>query len=432
MKTVAFHTLGCKLNFSESSEIGRQLTEAGYGRVPFGTRADVTVIHTCSVTGSADRKTRQAIHKAVRVSPEGFIVAIGCYAQLQPGEIASWPGVDLVLGTSEKFDLVRYLGDTRKKAKPEIHCCEIAGEEVFFPAHSAAERTRAFLKIQDGCDYPCSYCTIPKARGRSRNPYISELAGQARELAAEGFKEIVLTGVNVGDFGKSTGETFLDLLRMLDRTEGILRFRISSIEPNLIPVELIRFVADSERFAPHFHIPLQSGSDKILKLMRRRYGRETFARRVLEIKEKMPHAGIGADIIAGFPGETAEDLDDAVRFISSLPLSYLHVFTYSERPGTPASGMPGRIPERIRDERSHFLQQLGNELKARFYRSLIGQERIVILEKLRSDGTITGFTDNYAEIILDARPEMEHATVKVRIESLRDERLTGHIVPLNS
>jgi threonylcarbamoyladenosine tRNA methylthiotransferase MtaB len=319
-KKVAFHTLGCKLNFSETSEIGRQLEESGFERVPFGSHADITVIHTCSVTGSADRKTKQAIHKAISVSPESYIVAMGCYAQLNPEEIASWKGVDLVLGTNDKFDLVKYLTDTNKKDHAEIHSCEIVEDQKFFPAHSTAERTRAFLKVQDGCDYPCTYCTIPKARGNSRNPEISSIVEQAKELADKGLKEIVLTGVNIGDFGKSTGENFTQLAQALDEVEGILRFRISSIEPNLITDELINLVARSKRFAPHFHIPLQSGSDKILKLMKRRYLTNVFADRVIKIKSQMPDCCIGADVIVGFPGETTR--------ISKMPAGLSKVFPY--------------------------------------------------------------------------------------------------------
>jgi len=428
VKRVSFHTLGCKLNFSETSEIGRQLEEAGFERVPFGTTADVTVIHTCSVTGAADRKTRQAIHKAIHVSPDAFIVAMGCYAQLKPEEIASWEGVDLVLGTSDKFDLVKYLTDTTKKERAEVHSCEIAGENNFFAAHSTSERTRAFLKVQDGCDYPCSYCTIPKARGKSRNPYIGILVDQARELASKGLKEIVLTGVNIGDFGKSTGESFPDLVRQLDEVEGILRYRISSIEPNLITDDLIAFVASSKRFAPHFHIPLQSGSDKILKLMRRRYLRGIFSDRVETIRRLIPDAAIGADIITGFPGETDEDFEDGRQFVESLPLAYLHVFTYSERPGTPAAEMPGKIPERIRNERSRVLHESGSLIKSRFYNSLVGQERMVIFENKRKDGTLGGFTDNYAEITVPWAPGLEHQEHLVRIERPNGEILRGTLI----
>lgn len=408
MKKVAFHTLGCKLNFSETSEIGRQLEEAGFERVPFGSLADITVIHTCSVTGSADRKTKQSVHKALQVSPDSFIVAMGCYAQLNPEEIASWKGVDLVLGTNDKFDLIKYLTDTRKKDHAEVHSCEIVEDQKFFPAHSTAERTRAFLKVQDGCDYPCTYCTIPMARGKSRNPGIISLVEQAKELAAKGLREIVLTGVNIGDFGKSTGETFVQLAKALDEVGGILRFRISSIEPNLISDDLIRFVAESRRFAPHFHIPLQSGSDKILKLMKRRYLTPVFADRVMKIKTEMPDACIGADIIVGFPGETDQDFREVSRFIDSLPLSYLHVFTYSERRGTPAATMAGKIPNRIRDERSRDLHLTGNRLKRAFCLSQFGKKRIAIFEQQKADGTMTGFTDNYVEINTENQPEFLH------------------------
>jgi len=408
LKTVAFHTLGCKLNFAETSEIGRQLEKAGFERVPFGKPADITVIHSCSVTGSADRKTKQAIHKAIHVSPGSFIVAMGCYAQLNPNEIASWEGVDLVLGTNDKFDLVKYLQDTTKKEHAEIHQCSNPDEQPFFPAHSTAERTRAFLKVQDGCDYHCSYCTIPKARGHSRNPIIDSIIDQAKELADQGLKEVVLTGINIGDFGKSTQETFIQLVEKLDTVEGILRFRISSIEPNLVTDELIEFVASSKRFAPHFHIPLQSGSDRILKLMRRRYLTPLFASRILKIKSLMPDACIGADVIVGFPGETDEDFADACQFIRSLPLSYLHVFTFSERPDTPAATMPGKVQNRIRDNRSHALHEISDQLRQDFYKTQLGKERLVIFEQLKSDGTISGFTDNYVEIRVKNQPGFLH------------------------
>jgi len=408
LKKVAFHTLGCKLNFAETSEIGRQLEEAGFERVRFGTPADITVIHTCSVTGSADRKTRQAVHKALHVSPGSFIVAMGCYAQLNPEEIASWGGVDLVLGTSDKFDLVKYLSDTHKKEHTEIHSCELGVDQKFFAAHSTAERTRAFLKVQDGCDYLCSYCTIPKARGRSRNPEISTIIDQAKSMASQGLREIVLTGINIGDFGKSTGDSFIDLVKQLDEVEGILRFRISSIEPNLVTDEVISFVAGSKRFAPHFHIPLQSGSDKILKLMKRRYLTPVFADRILKIKSLMPDACIGADVIVGFPGETDEDFNDACHFISSLPLSYLHVFTYSERPGTPAATMAGKVPNRIRDDRSHILHDIGSKLKHDFCTDQLGKERVVIFEQHKPDGTLSGFTDNYVEVRVRYQHEFLH------------------------
>jgi threonylcarbamoyladenosine tRNA methylthiotransferase MtaB len=415
LKKVAFHTLGCKLNFAETSEIGRQLEESGFERVPFGSKADVTVIHSCSVTGSADRKTRQAIQKAIHVSPESFIVAMGCYAQLNPELIASWEGVDLVLGTNEKFDLAKYLTDISKRDNTEVHSCEIPESQKFFPAHSTSERTRAFLKVQDGCDYPCTYCTIPKARGRSRNPEIKDIIEQASELSSKGLKEIVLTGVNIGDFGKSTGETFYQLASRLDMVGGILRFRISSIEPNLITDELIRHVAISKRFAPHFHIPLQSGSDNILKLMKRRYLTGIFADRVAMIKSAMPDCCIGADIITGFPGETNADFIDTCQFIENLPLSYLHVFTYSERPDTPAALMIGKVQNRIRDERSRILHSISERLKHDFYQSQVGQKRTVIFETHKSDGFMTGFTDNYVEIKTKFVQEFLHQAGKVHL-----------------
>lgn len=430
-RRVAFFTLGCKLNFSESSEIGRQLEDAGFERVPFGSEAEVTVIHSCTVTGSADRKTRQAVHRAVKVSPQGFIVAMGCFVQMKPEEAASWPGVDLVLGTHDKFNLPAYLEDLTKKDKAEIHSCSLDENELFFPAQSVSERTRAFLKVQDGCDYHCSYCTIPAARGPSRNPNSTLILDQARELAAKGLKEIVLTGVNIGDYGKTTGESFTDLVKSLDQIDGILRFRISSIEPNLIPDHLIEFVGQSTRFAPHFHIPLQAGSDKILRLMQRRYLRSVFEHRVFKIKEVMPNACIAADIIAGFPGETEEDFAEACSFVLSLPLSYLHVFTYSERDGTLAASMPGRVPHRTRYERSQRLHEISNEKKTAFYNSQLGQIRPVIFEQINSKGLMTGFSDNYVEVSVPADPNLLHQAALVHLTEMKPSpTVAGKIIKI--
>lgn len=427
-KRVAFHTLGCKLNFSESSEIGRQLEEEGYVRVDFGEEADISVIHTCSVTGSADRKTRQAIRKAKHISPEGITVAMGCYAQLKSGDLTALEGVDLVLGTSEKFDLARYLDEYQRSRKTIIQACQIDLEDQFFSARSVGERTRAFLKVQDGCDYSCSYCTIPKARGKSRNPKIEVLLEQTENLISKGILEIVLTGVNIGDFGRSTGEDFSQLVQALDHLEGNHRFRISSIEPNLLTDNLIHYIQTSAHFAPHFHIPLQSGSDDILKKMSRRYLRQVFADKVRQIKDLIPDAAIGADVIVGFPGESKANFDDACKFLEDLPLSYLHVFTYSERPGTPAAEMQGKVHNRIRDERSIQLHQISEEKKNAFYRSQIGKEKFLIPEgKLKS--RIKGFTENYIETLVEPDPGGRDQLLKVRLSHLLpDGTMGGQII----
>ena len=343
-KKVAFHTLGCKLNFAETSTISRLFPEEKYERVAASSRADIYIINTCSVTDAADRKCRQAIKKFINLAPEAFIAVVGCYAQLNPQEISSIPGVDLVLGTNEKFDIASYLTDIKKKSEVEIHSCNLSPADSYNPSYSIGDRTRSFLKVQDGCDYGCSYCTIPLARGRSRNPGISTLVAESEKIAEKGVKEIVLTGVNIGDFGKSTGESFVDLLKELVKVNGIERIRISSIEPNLLTDDLVCLASDNEKILPHFHIPLQSGCNSILALMRRRYTTGLFEERVNFIKEKLPFAGIGADIIVGFPGESEAFFEDTYCFLKSLPLSYLHVFTFSERPRTVAEKLPGKIP----------------------------------------------------------------------------------------
>lgn len=427
-RTVAFHTLGCKLNFSESSEIGRQLEDEGYERVSFGQKADISVIHTCSVTGSADKKTRQAFRKAKQISPDGITVAMGCYAQLKSADIEQFKDVDIVLGTSEKYDLPKYLANFNAGDKPIVQACQIDLEDSFFGAQSIGERTRAFLKVQDGCDYSCSYCTIPKARGKSRNPKISVLVEQVKNLVAKGIPEIVLTGVNTGDFGKSTGESFDHLLEKIDEIQGDHRFRISSIEPNLITEEIVLFIKDSTHFTPHFHIPVQAGSDDVLRHMKRRYLRETFEKRVKFIRNIMPDASVGADVIVGFPGETDDNFNDAVSFLSDLPLSYFHVFTYSERPGTPAAEMPRQVPNRIRDERSHILHELSSAKKKWFYESQIGSERWLIPERNKTD-QLHGFTENYVETIVDTPRLPEHTRVKVLLESINEQgKAIGKII----
>jgi threonylcarbamoyladenosine tRNA methylthiotransferase MtaB len=427
-RTVAFHTLGCKLNFSETSQIGRQLEQEGYKRVEFGEKADISVIHTCSVTGSADRKTRQAIKKAIKSSPAGYIVAMGCYAQLQPEAMASLEGVDLILGTRDKFNLPEYLKNTEKKDRAVIHTCGTEDLSAFFPAYSSGERTRAFLKVQDGCDYKCSYCTIPEARGKSRNPDIELLVQQAKNISSRGIKEIVLTGVNIGDFGKTTGQSFTELVRLLDESDIDARFRISSIEPNLLTDEIISITSGSKKITPHFHIPLQSGSDTILKLMRRRYPRETFRERVNKILELIPDAGIGADVIVGFPGEGDREFDETLNFLRSLEISYLHVFTFSERPGTPAAEMRPKVPNRIRDERSRILHDLSEEMKNRFHHNQTGAIREVIFERKTRDNRISGFTDNYIETEVLAGTEYLNTRQRVMLYDPGKGLMRGKII----
>ncbi|HVN57326.1 MAG TPA: tRNA (N(6)-L-threonylcarbamoyladenosine(37)-C(2))-methylthiotransferase MtaB [Bacteroidales bacterium] len=394
-KKVAFHTLGCKLNFAESSAIARSLPPERFERVTAEDAADIYIINTCSVTDAADKKCRQAIRKFIHRSPGAFIAVVGCYSQLKPQEIATIPGVDLVLGSNEKFDLASYLEAQDKHKHAEVHSGILSGNDRFYPSFSSGDRTRSFLKVQDGCDYGCSYCTIPMARGKSRNPSIGLLMEEARKIADQGIKEIVLTGVNIGDFGRSTGETFTDLLKELVNTRGIERIRLSSVEPNLLTDEIIGMVATGNKLLPHFHIPLQSGSNKILGLMKRRYRREVFAGRVYKIRELMPFAGIGADVITGFPGETDADFKDTFDFLEGLPLSYLHVFSYSERPGTVAEGLPMKVPPGEKELRSHRLAQLSDLKTTRFCELNTGRKAMVLFEKEGSENIIAGFTENY-------------------------------------
>jgi len=394
-KKVVFYTLGCKLNFAETSSIARSLPEEQFEKVPATEKADIYVINTCSVTDAADKKCRQAIKKFINRSPDAFIVVAGCYSQLNPGEISSIQGVDLVLGTNEKFSLADYLIETGKRQITEIHSYGLTDNNNFHPSYSIGDRTRSFLKVQDGCDYGCSYCTVPLARGHSRNQKIKSLVEEAEDIARKGVKEVVITGVNIGDYGKSTGESFVSLLKELVKVDGIERFRISSIEPNLLTDELIELTAGSRKLLPHFHVPLQSGSDKVLGLMKRRYRRELFKSRIILIREKMPFAGIGADVIVGFPGESDFDFEDSYSFIAELPLSYLHVFNFSERPGTVAGKMTGKVPFSVREKRSKRLISLSKEKHLYFCNLNIGRISNVLFEHARSDGMITGFTENY-------------------------------------
>jgi threonylcarbamoyladenosine tRNA methylthiotransferase MtaB len=407
--TVAFYTLGCKLNFSETSSIGRQFEGGGYAIVDFEQGADVYVINTCSVTDFADRKCRKVVRQALRHAPEAKIIVVGCYAQLKPEEISQIPGVDLVLGAAEKFRIMDYVdGITKAHGKGMVHAGEIKEVKEFTSAFSFGDRTRSFLKIQDGCDYKCSFCTIPQARGASRSDEISSVVANAQKIAEMGCKEIVLAGVNIGDFGNGTevieglkpkkNELFIDLIKELDKVEGIERYRISSIEPNLLTEEIIEFVADSQRFMPHFHIPLQSGNNKQLMEMRRRYKRELYAERVAKIKSVMPHACIGVDVIVGFPGETEEDFLETYRFINELDISYLHVFTYSERANTPAAEMNGIVSVEERRRRNEMLTILSEKKRRFFYEQHVHTNRPVLFEK-QSDGLgMHGFTDNYIKI----------------------------------
>ncbi|WP_285269089.1 tRNA (N(6)-L-threonylcarbamoyladenosine(37)-C(2))-methylthiotransferase MtaB [Kaistella rhinocerotis] len=404
-KTAAFHTLGCKLNFAETSTIARQLTDAGYEKVSFDDRADIYVINTCSVTDNADRECKLHVKRAMKANPDGLVVIIGCYAQLKPGEISAIEGVDLVLGAKEKFNILNYLDDLRKSStNGQIHSCEIAETDFFIGSYSIGDRTRAFLKVQDGCDYKCTYCTIPLARGISRSDTIDNVVNNAKEIAAKGIKEIVLTGVNIGDYGKGEfgnkkhEHTFLDLISELDEVAGIERIRISSIEPNLLKDESIELVAQSSRFVPHFHIPLQSGSDEILKKMKRRYLTGLYSDRIAKIREVMPDACIGVDVIVGFPGETEEKFLETYNYLNSLPISYLHVFTYSERENTEAADMEGVVSIAERKKRNKMLRILSEKKKMEFYRTQTGKTLPVLWEHENRNGKMYGFTENYVRV----------------------------------
>jgi len=414
-KTAVYYTLGCKLNFAETSALGRQLSQAGIRRAQKGQKADICVINTCSVTELADKKGRQAIRKIIRQHPGAFVVVTGCYAQLKPDEIAHIEGVDLILGSEQKHDVLKYLNTLDKKTGSEIVVSETKRIKTFVPSLSADDRTRYFLKVQDGCDYFCTYCTIPFARGRSRNAPVSLLVQQAREAVGEGGKEIVLTGVNIGDFGRSTNESFLDLLCALDEVEGIERFRISSIEPDLLTDEIIRFVADSKRFAPHFHIPLQSGSDAVLKLMKRKYDTALFRHKIEMIKEAMPDAFIGVDVIVGVRGETDAYFAESAAFIDSLPVSQLHVFTYSERPGTQALKIPYVVKPTVKHERSKTLLDISEKKLLHFYGSQQGTRRKVLFEHTRHGRKMIGFTENYVRMVSDYDASLVNRLVEIEV-----------------
>jgi threonylcarbamoyladenosine tRNA methylthiotransferase MtaB len=409
-KTVAFHTLGCKLNFSETSTLSRLLEKDGFEKTEFDEKADVYVINTCSVTENADKECRYLVRKIQRKAPESLVVITGCYAQLKPKEIANIPGVDLVLGAAEKFNISHHLQELSKGNSAKISSCDIEDVAGFTASWSLQDRTRTFLKVQDGCDYSCSFCTIPMARGKSRSDTVANVVANAQELAAQGVKEIVLTGINLGNFRNTISthnpafssikntENFSDLIQALDKVEGIERYRISSIEPNLLSSEIIAFVAQSERFMPHFHIPLQSGSNKILGAMRRRYKRELYAERVANIKQLMPHCCIGADVIVGFPGETDDDFQETFNFLHSLDISYLHVFTYSERDNTHALTIKPVVPVNIRHERNKTLRNLSYMKMQHFTAQHRGTVRKVLFEKTANGGMMDGYTDNYIKI----------------------------------
>ncbi|MGB0887846.1 MAG: tRNA (N(6)-L-threonylcarbamoyladenosine(37)-C(2))-methylthiotransferase MtaB [Vicingaceae bacterium] len=430
-RKVSLYTLGCKLNFSESSTVARMFEEEGFARVDFNDSPDVFVINTCSVTENADKKCKQLVKKALKINPDAFVAIIGCYAQLKPEEIAEIYGVDMVLGASEKFKIVEHFQNLEKKEQAAVFASKIKEVNEFVPSYSKGDRTRSFLKIQDGCDYFCTFCTIPLARGKSRNHSVAETVKVAKEVALTAAKEVILTGVNIGDFGqgKEGAETFFDLIKELDKIEGIERYRISSIEPNLLANDIIEFVAQSDKFMPHFHIPLQSGSNKILKAMRRKYLKELYVERVARIKELMPHACIGVDVIIGFPGETEEDFLETYNFLNELDVSYLHVFTYSERQNTTAIKMDGVVPKVERSKRSKMLHILSNKKKRYFYEQFIGKENTVLFESEQHEDYLNGFTDNYIKVRVpfseDLQNQIKTVTLtKVDMEGVVDVTLS--------
>ena len=424
MKKVAFYTLGCKLNFAETSTIARSFEEDGYIRVDFDDPADIYVINTCSVTENADKQFKQIVRKALKTNPKAFLAAVGCYAQLKPEELASVDGVDLVLGAKEKFNITQYIDDLTKNNEGIVHSCEIAETDFYVGSYSIGDRTRAFLKVQDGCDYKCTYCTIPMARGISRSDTIENILSNAKKISDKGIKEIVLTGVNIGDYGKGEfgnkkhEHTFLELVQALDKVEGIERLRISSIEPNLIKDETIDFIAQSNSFVPHFHIPLQSGSNEILKKMKRRYLRELYVSRVAKIREVMPDACIGVDVIVGFPGETDEHFLETYYFLNDLDISYLHVFTYSERDNTEAVLMDGVVPDAVRAKRSKMLRGLSAKKRNAFYESQLGKEKTVLFESDNKQGYIHGFTENYVKVKAPWDPALVNTLHKVKLTKI--------------
>lgn len=441
-RTVSFHTLGCKLNFSETSSIRRQFEGAGYSTVDFDQGADIYIINTCSVTDFADKKCRYEVRRALKYSPDAKVVIIGCYAQLKPKEISEIEGVDLVLGAAEKFNILSYIDDLAvTPGKGMVKAGEVSDANTFIDAFSFGDRTRSFLKVQDGCDYKCTFCTIPQARGKSRSDTIPNVVANAQKIADMGVKEIVLTGVNLGDFGNGTAviegtkpkkeAMFIDLIKALDEVSGIERYRISSIEPNLCTDEVIEFVSTSKRFLPHFHIPLQSGSDKILKLMSRRYLRGQYVSRVAKIRSVMPHCAIGVDVIVGFPGETEEDFLETYKFLTELDVTYLHVFTYSERANTPAATMEGKVDMGVRRKRNEMLRILSTKKKRAFYEQFVGTTRPALLEHSKEEGMLSGFTDNYIKISIPAADYLQEGHIhQVQLDEITGDRMVSQVAPM--
>ena len=432
--TVALTTLGCKLNFSETSTISRQFKNVGYSIVRFDQFSDIYVINTCSVTENADKQFKSYVSKALKINQDAFIIAIGCYAQLKPEELANVNGVDLVLGSKEKFKILDYLNDFKKNQSSKIHSCEISETNFYRSSFSIGDRTRSFLKVQDGCDYKCTYCTIPLARGISRSDKLDNILRAAKEISDSGIKEIVLTGVNIGDYGKGEfgnknhKNTFLELVTALDKVDGISRVRISSIEPNLLSNDIINFVSNSKKFVPHFHIPMQSGSDTILKLMKRRYLSKLYRDRINHVKQVMPNACIGADVIVGFPGESEKEFMETYNFIKSLDLSYLHVFTYSERDNTEAKGLNNVVPSNIRSKRSKLLRALSVQLKRKFYMSQLGTIKNVLFEPENRNGFIYGFSNNYVRIKTPWRSSIKDKIIPFELQNISDDGLvTGEV-----
>ncbi len=440
-KTVSFHTLGCKLNFSETSTIARLMQEKGFQKIAFDQGADVCVINTCSVTENADKECKQIVRSALAKNPDTFIAVVGCYAQLKPDEISNIEGVDVVLGASEKFKLLNYINFSGKNTHTEIHNCEISEVNTFVDSYSVGDRTRSFLKVQDGCDYSCTFCTIPLARGKSRSDTIENAVNNAKRIAASGVKEIVLTGVNLGDFGygididkdtkKRKEYTFLDLIKELDKVEGIERIRISSIEPNLLKDEVIEFVAQSNSFVPHFHIPLQSGNNEILSKMKRRYQRELYQDRVTKIKTLMPNCCIGVDVIVGFPGETLEHFTDTYNFINALDVSYLHVFTYSERDNTEAIHLPGIVEMSERKRRNKMLRILSAKKLRQFYEQHLNKEFTVLFEHENKNDFMYGFTENYIKISYPFNEALVNKTVSIQTTAINEEGfVNAELIPV--
>jgi len=428
-KNVAFYTLGCKLNFSETSTIARNFESEGFKRVDFEETADIYVINTCSVTDNADKRFKSIVKNALKKNSEAFLIAVGCYAQLKPEELAAVDGVDLVLGATEKFNVTSYINDLTKNNVGEVHSCEISEADFYVGSYSIGDRTRAFLKVQDGCDYKCTYCTIPLARGISRSDTLENVIHNAKEISSKGIKEIVLTGVNIGDYGKGEfgnkkhEHTFLELVKKLDNVEGIHRLRISSIEPNLLKDETIEFVSKSKSFVPHFHIPLQSGSDELLKKMKRRYLVQTYTNRVSKIKEVMPNACIGVDVIVGFPGETDELFLETYNYLNEMDISYLHVFTYSERPNTEAVKLDGVVPKKIRAKRSKMLRGLSAKKRRSFYESQLGKTAKVLFENENKEGFINGFTENYVKVKTPWNPELVNTLHTISLTEIDSDGL---------